>query len=122
MLLQSQRLSDLDSSILFQRLQQNKDPVNCKSNGNKNADRVVARVTLLRVSRFLLAGAVGLDADSAVTVDGNTSFVGNSAGGDGGEYNLVNVRLYNSCNVRLCLCLSKKVVFNTTVHNAKRET
>ena len=82
--------------------------VSCEVLGDNNAAFVVARVPQPRVYRFRFAGAVYLSFNSAVTVYGNTSFVGNSAGADGGDEGILNVRLECSCRVRLCVALRYK--------------
>ena len=57
----------------------------CRTLSSPRVSLIVERVPFPRVSLFMLARAVGLKYDSAVTVNGNTSFFGNSAGVDGGE-------------------------------------
>ena len=57
----------------------------CRTFSSPRVSLIVERVTLPRASLFMLARAVGLKYDSAVTVNGNTSFFGNSAGVDGSE-------------------------------------
>ena len=94
--------------MMFQNLLQNKGLVNCKSKVTKRLPLSSHGSLNIAFPVFLLAGAAGLDAESAVTVEGNTSFVGNSAGGDGDEYRLVNVRLCYSCNVWLCVVLEQE--------------
>ena len=75
-------------------------------------------VTYPRISRFLIAEAVYLFSYSAVTVDGNTSFIENSAAIDAilQTFNYVIVVVLG-----FVLRLGMNIVSNTAAHDVKQK-